>query len=258
MKIEKNNVYNCDCIKGLDLMIEQGMLVDTVLTSPPYNTMRNGRDDVGYDEYQDGIDNQQYIDWTIEIFNRLDKVLVPDGKILYNMSYGSENTECMNLTIAEIIRKTNFTIADIIVWEKTNAQPNNVSHNKLTRICEFVYVFCRKNEINTFHTNKQVIGESKSGQRIYENVFNKIYAKNNDGSCDLNKATFSIEFCFKLMNIYCKDNEVVLDIFMGTGTTAVACHKRGLKYIGFELSKAQCDYANNRLNKLKQQITMFD
>ena len=52
MNIELNQIYNIDCLKGLDLMIEQGVFVDTVLTSPPYNTMRNSQDDVGYDLYE--------------------------------------------------------------------------------------------------------------------------------------------------------------------------------------------------------------
>lgn len=253
-----NFVYNMDCIDGMNQMVLDGDKVDCIITSPPYNTMRNNQDDVGYDVYKDGIDNVQYCDWTVSIFNLIDKILSPNGKILYNMSYGSENTECMSLTIADIIRRTNFTLADVIVWEKKTATPNNVSKNKLTRICEFVYVFTRRSDFLTFETNKKIVGSiERTGQAIYENIYNKIIADNNNGSNALNKATFSTEFVTQLLNIYCKQHEKVLDPFMGTGTTGVACKLRGNPFIGFELSHAQCDYANNRIEGTKRKSVLF-
>ena len=256
--MELNKIYNMDCVDGLKQMVADGNTVDCVITSPPYNTMRNNQDDVGYDVYKDGIDNTQYCDWTVSIFNLIDKILSPNGKILYNMSYGSENTECMSLTIADILRRTNFTIADIIVWEKKTATPNNVSKNKLTRICEFVYVFARRSDFLTFETNKKVVGSiERTGQAIYENIYNKIIADNNDVATNLNKATFSTDFVTKLLEIYCNKAETVLDPFMGTGTTAVACKRRGNKYIGFELSDKQCEYADNWLNNTKTISSLF-
>lgn len=65
----------------------------------------------------------------------------------------------------------------LLSGKKKSALPNNVSHNKLTRICEFVFVFCRKNEYKTFVANKQVKSQSKTGQKYYENIFNFIEAK---------------------------------------------------------------------------------
>ena len=128
--------------------------------------------------------------------------------------------------------------------------PNNVSHNKLTRICEFVFVFCRKDEYKTFITNKKVKSISeKTGQKFYENIYNFVEAKNNDGSNKLNKATYSSDLCEQLLNVYAKENALVYDSFNGTGTTGVACIKLGLNYIGSELSEEQCKYSIERLNK---------
>lgn len=133
----------------------------------------------------------------VDIFNKIDNILSENGVVLWNISYGSDasvNTESIGLmwlSIADIIRNTNFTVADRIIWKKNNALPNNVSKNKLTRICEDIFVFVRKNEYKTFNANKKVSSISKTGQKYYENIFNFIEAKNNDGSCKLNKATFS-------------------------------------------------------------------
>jgi DNA modification methylase len=155
----------------------------------------------------------------------------------------------MWLTIAEIIKQTDFIPADRIIWKKKSALPNNTSSNKLTRIVEDIFVFCRKSEIKTFNSNKKVtsVRVDRPTQKYYENVFNFIEAKNNDGSCNLNKATYSSELCEKLLGIYAKPESVIYDSFIGTGTTAVACKKLGYAYIGSELSDKQCEYANNRL-----------
>ena len=163
----------------------------------------------------------------------------------------------MSLVIADIIRKSDFTLADIIVWKKQTATPNNVSHNKMTRIVEYIYVFCRKDEFYTFNCNKKKLKERDTGQAIYENIFNFITAKNNDGSTDLNKATFSTELVRKLLLLYTKENDLVYDSFMGTGTTAKACIIEKRSYLGSELSKEQCDYANKRLSPYLRQKTLF-
>lgn len=253
--MERNKIYNIDCVEGMKMLDCQ--TIDLVLTSPPYNIIRPNSCDRGYDLYKDGMSNDEYIRWTIDIFKQFSRILKPNGCILWNMSYGCENTTCMSLTIAEILKQTEFTLADIIVWKKQSATPNNVSKNKLTRICEFVYVFCRKDEFLTFDTNKKIIEQRETGQNIYENIFNYIVAKNNDEATELNKATFSTEFCDKLLNIYAKPNSIVLDCFMGTGTTAISCIRNNLNFVGYEISKAQCDYASQRIEKELQQCSLF-
>lgn len=258
-----NTIYNESCMDTMDLM--PNSFVDVVLTSPFYNTnKKSGKRSTllnttikdkqyhhcRYDVFVDNFTNEEYFDFTVKLFNKFDKVLKKDGCVLYNMSYGSENTECMFLTISKILENTNFTLADCIIWKKSNALPNNCSSNKLTRITEFVFVFCRKTEIKTFKTNKRIVSVRKSGQKMYENIFNFIEAKNNDGACPYNKSTFSSELCEKLLSIYAGSNAVVYDPFMGSGTTAVACVKLGLSFVGSEISKNQVEWANKRLSNL--------
>lgn len=254
--IQKNTFYNLDCEIGLEKLFEQDVKIDGVITSPPYNIIRPNSTDRGYDEYKDGMSNEEYIKWTLRLFKAMDKVLKPNGKILYNMSYGAENTECMSLTIAEILKSTEFTLADIIVWKKHSATPNNVSKNRLTRICEFIYVFCRKDELKTFDANKTVVGKRKdTEQTIYANVFNFITAKNNDENCPLNKATYSTELVEKLINIYFQRGNIILDIFGGSGTTAIACHRSNIDFYYFELSEKQTEWAKNRYAKETAQLS---
>lgn len=250
---ETNIIYNENCLVTLN----RGIKVDCILTSPPYNIIRPNSTDRGYDLYKDDLTNDEYIKWTLSLFEGFNKSLNKNGCVIYNMSYGTENTILMSLVISEIIRNSNFTLADIIIWKKQTATPNNVSHNKLTRICEFIYIFCRKDEIDTFNCNKKVLKKRDTGQLIYENVFNFITAKNNDESNDLNKATFSTEFVRKLLLLYTKKYDIIYDPFMGTGTTAKGCLIEDRLYIGSELSIDQCEYAEKRLSFYKNQKTLF-
>ena len=66
--------------------------IDTIITSPPYNTMRKNVDDRGYDVYIDDIENKDYIEWTIKIFNEFNRILKKNSVVIYNLSYGGENT----------------------------------------------------------------------------------------------------------------------------------------------------------------------
>ena len=255
--MELNKIYCEDCFVTMERMIDEGIKVDNVITSPFYNTCRSSKyhnteksrdnHEGRYDIHLDSMTDEEYIDFTIKLFEHFDKVVEKDGCVLYNMNYGGENTTLMWLTIADIIRRTNWTLADDIIWKKKSALPNNVSPNKLTRIVEHVFVFCREDEFKTFKANKKVTSVRKTGQKMYENVYNFIEAKNNDGSCKLNKATYSTDLMTQLMDIYVQPNSLVYDPFMGTGTTANACILKGMNYVGSEISQAQVDYANDRL-----------
>lgn len=240
-------LYNDDCLEVMDKMIDNNIKVEGVMTSPPYNIIRANQSDRGYDIYNDGMSNEQYIEWCVKIFNLFSKLIVDNGCILWNMSYGGENTEAMPLTVAKIIIDTEWTLADVIVWKKKTAVPNTMSKNRRTRIVEFVYVFCRKTELLTFNTNKKIKSYRKTGQPNYENVYNFIEAKNNDGACNLNKATYSSELCNKLLSFYYKEGDTILDCFNGTGTTGVSCKTLSMNYIGIELSEAQFHYSIERL-----------
>lgn len=267
--MELNIIHNEDCFKTMSKI--KPKTIDCVLTSPPYNTggrveywsnkLINGKrvytKEKRYDKYLDTKKTQEYIDWSIDLFNNYEKILNINGCILYNMSYGSENPNVLWLLLAEIINKTDFMIADCITWKKKTALPNNTSKNKLTRICEFVFVIVRKDEFMTFNSNKKVTTTTEKGQDFYEVFYNIVEAKNNDGSNKLNKATFSTDLVRKLLNMYVSKNSVVYDSFMGTGTTALGCIEQNINFIGSELSKEQCNFANTKVKDLLSQAKLF-
>jgi len=247
MKI--NEFYNEDCLITMSDMPEN--FIDTILTSPPYNmTKRKGGyadKQNRYDEYIDWRTDEEYLNWTIKIFTEFDRILKPNKTILYNFSYSIENPILPYLLVSKLFENTNFTVADTIVWKKLNSIPHPASYNRLNRIVEFVFVFVRKNETKTFDCYKKIVKTSPKGQNYYEIIDNHIIAKNNDGSNNLNKATYSSELCEKLLKIYSKEGNLIYDPFMGTGTTAVACKNMNMNFIGSEISGQQVIFSKERI-----------
>lgn len=242
--------------------------VDVVLTSPFYNTnkkagksrtlenttVKKGQYNyVRYDVFVDTMTDEEYSKYVITLFENFDRILKQNGCILWNVSYGQDGATEMLRLISDITRKTEFDCADIITWHKKSALPNSCSPNKLTRICEYIFVFCRKTEFYTFHANKDIISiREGSNQKMYSSIPNYIEAKNNDEVCPYNKATYSTELCKKLLEIYAPRGGVIYDPFMGSGTTAVACKEMNLHFIGSEISAKQCEWAKNRIENTQK------
>lgn len=243
-----------DCIQLMKNIDDKS--IDIVLTSPPYNMTKRkgGYADTGrYDEYVDWKTEEDYIDMIKTTFTEFDRLLKNNGVILFNFSYSIENPSLPYKLVSSIVADTNFELVDTILWHKKSGIPFPANKQRLCRIWEYVFVFVRKDEINTFNINKKVKSISeKTGQKYYEVFYNYIDAKNNDGKCSLNQATFSSDLVVQLLNMYSvSDDDIVLDCYAGTGTTAIGCIKCNKHYICLELSKDQCDYAIKRINELE-------
>lgn len=61
------------------------------------------------------------------------------------------------------------------------------------------------------------------------------------------------QFIMELLKMFSNEKDIVLDPFIGSGSTAIACHLTNRSYIGFEMEKEYCDLAKQRLNKIKVQ-----
>lgn len=260
--IENNKIYNEDCRDTMSKM--RGGQVDIILSSPFYNTNEKAGGKrtlsnckvkekqypyVRYDVFSDYMTDEQYEKYTLTLFREFDRILADNGVVLWQISYGSKGADALLHLISSIITETNFSCADVISWKKSTCMPNVCSSNKASRIVEFIFVFCRKKEFFTFNSAKKVVSKRSTGQKMYSTFYNFLEARNNDGSCLLNKATYSSELCEKLLSFYAKEGQTVYDPFMGTGTTAVACKRMRLNFIGSEISPKQVQYSLERLSK---------
>lgn len=247
-----NYFYNEDCKVTIERMKQECVHPNVVLTSPPYNMAKRkgGVSDTGrYDVYQDFKPTEEYIENTVKLFGKLNEVIASNGTILYNFSYSVENPSLPYQLVNAIVADTEWEVVDTIIWQKSNGIPFPANPRRLSRIWEFVFVFARKSEINTYFVNKKVTKVSeKTKQKYYQIYYNWIKSKNNDNSTpQLNQATYSTDLCKQLLSLYGDKDLLVYDPFMGTGTTANACKELGMNYIGSEISKAQVDYSIERL-----------
>ena len=260
-------------METMQRMINEDFIVDYIITSPPYNTVNNGKALMSesarkifvgrYDVLQENMTNEEYLEWTRQLFNNFDKILKKNGCILYVLGYGNGNPTLMYDILHTIIHDTVFTVADNIVWKKHSVIPNVSAYNKLTRTCEYIYVICREDEYMTFETNKKVTAIRKDGRKYYNDVRNFIDCYNNDfkgkgNRFYLNGATFSTELVQELIDRYVPDDKrtecIVYDPFMGSGTTGNACKLNHIHYIGSEISKDQTEFALNRINNQQTKL----
>lgn len=249
----ETRIENMDCLSFMGRCVSDGFRCDLVLTSPPYNMTKRkgGYADTGrYDVYEDWKSEDEYLKWTSDVFNGFDGILNENRVVLYNFSYSIENPSLPYKLVCEIERSTPFVLIDTIVWKKRCGLPFPANGRRLSRNWEYVFVFVRKSEKDTYENNRVVKSVREgTGQKYYEATYNFVEAANNDEKCGLNQATYSTELCEKLLRVYCKEGWTVYDPFMGTGTTGVACKRMGLPFVGTEISERQCQYAIDRISR---------
>lgn len=245
-----NKIFNESNIKTMDNIPSK--YIDGIITSPPYN-IASKRKDVYYNNGYSEIDNlteDEYLNIRLNEFKKFSEILKDDGVICYNISYHNQNPVLPTLLVTKVHEETDLTVADIITWKKSNSIPFQTSPTKLSRICELIYVFVKKDKLHNFKTNKEVSKvNEKTGQKFYKNYTNLIEAKNNDGiKCKL-KASFSEDLVNKLIDIYFPINSIIYDPFMGIGTTARACYKSNRKFIGSEIDREHYEISLELLKK---------
>ena len=246
--LETNKIYCGDTVETMG-KINEGT-IDLILTSPPYlASIRN--DNHKYPGAKDQIkDNQSvddYLEWIIDNFKQYERILKKDGVIVFNFSYTTFNPSLPYFLINEVFKHTDFRIYDTFAWKKKSAMPVSGHPNRVTRIVEMVYIFAKT---PYFKANKTVSSVSRPGQKYYNNYYNFIEARNNDGKVEGHEATFSTDLASFFIDLYSKENEIVLDNFSGTGTTPYASSKMNRQYIGIDLVEKFCDYARERVSKL--------
>lgn len=250
--IEKNKFYCGDTIEYMKKIDDKS--IQLILTSPPY---RRGQRIDGLNNiyegantsYKDNLNDSEYIEWITNIFKEYNRILKDKGVVAFNLSYNKYSPSLPYYVINSIFQNTDFIIVDTLAWEKNIAIPITSHPNRLTRKCEFVYIFVKKEHVNNFDTNKVVSKISRSGQKFYKIYYNIIKTKNNDGKIKGHGATFSSDFAKFFIDLYSYEGSLVLDNFMGTGTTALACKMLNRDFIGIELSENYCKISEKRIDE---------
>lgn len=223
--IELNEIY---CGDALDLIKQlDNNSVDHIITSPPYNRKRNDK----YSFYSDTIsDYYTFLDQIISECLR-----VSTKYVFFNI----QQTYYNKVDVHRIIGKYADKIQDMIIWGKSNPMP--ASGNNVTNSFEYIIVF---GDIPL-----------KSNQTYTKNM---ILTSVNSKMPSIHKAVMKPEVCVWLVDKFTKENDVILDPFMGVGTTALTAKRLHRNFIGFELSETYVNYAKNQLKLESEVFDIFD
>lgn len=252
-----NYIDCCDNVQGLKTLPDNS--IDLTVTSPPYDNLRS------YNGFT----------WDCDaLIKELYRVTKPGGVVVWVVSdatiKGSETGTSFRQALA--FKDAGFNLHDTMIWRKSGAL-----YPETTRYYpnfEYMFVFSKgrprvvhliEDRRNT-HAGVLIGGTTRlpdgtirkksavkndTGRRVKEygvrlNVWDVTEVKNNRTG---HPAPFPERLVKDHIISWSNPGDVVLDPFMGSGTTAVACLNTGRNYIGFELSEEYCEIARKRIDE---------
>lgn len=238
--VEINKIICADALIELQKIPTES--VDLIVTDPPYNVSTNlkiDRSKWGKKQRRKAIINFDYGEWdrktedefyqfTKEWFYECKRVLKKGGSIY--IFFTKELISWFHEWRADDIKTKN-----IISWIKSNPLPAFNKTNYRSAV-EFIYFGQKKGEKATFN-----FGEQKNMKNWFEFplVQGKVRTKH-----PTQKPLGLIQ---KFIQVSSNENDIVLDPFLGSGTTIVACKKLNRNYIGIEINQKYCAIAQQRI-----------
>lgn len=265
--LKQNVIYNGDCTDILKKIPDNS--IDLVITSPPYADNRKTT--------YGGVPIKEYVDWFLPISEELKRVLKPSGSFVLNIKErvvdGERHTYVLELILK--MREQGWFWVEEYIWHKKNCYPGRWP-NRFRDAWERCLHFSKDKHFAMYQDTVMVpIGDwangrlanlsetdkirdvSKSGAPFGKNVSKwvgktQVYPTNvlhlaTECSNRKHSAVFPLSLPSWFIRLFTKEGDVVLDPFMGVGTTALACIDLNRNYIGIELKKEYIDMANESI-----------
>ena len=237
-------LINGDCLDVMDKLIEEGVKVDAIITDPPYNISRDnnfktmkdreGRVGIDFGEWDKDADITSWIE-------KASKLVKENGNVIIFNSW-----ENLGL-IKEVAEKCDLQIKRPLIFHKSNPAPFNRDRLNVNDV-EFGLWFV-KGKRNT----KKVLKSTKwtfNRQDKLQSCVNKYVVESGGGFKKYHPTQKAVKQIKWLIEIYTNENDTILDCFMGSGTTGVACKNLNRDFIGIELDKKYFEIAKKRINDI--------
>ena len=267
--IELNKIYNEDCIKGMQ-QIEDNF-IDITITSPPYDNLRTYNNSLVWDENV----------WK-EVIKELYRITKVGGVVVWIVGDATINGSETGTSFKQALyfKECGFNIHDTMIWDKGCFSAVGALQNKYAPVFEYMFIFS-KGKIKSFTPIKDKINKhfgvkihgtirnengetvpmrglkitkeiNKYGQRF--NIWHKAPQRQKGG----HPAPFPIQLASDHIISWSNEGNIILDCFMGSGTTAIAAINTNRNYIGFEKEAKYFEIANNRVSEHIKQTKLFN
>lgn len=261
-----NKFLHGDCEDVLKKLPDNS--IDLIFTSPPYADQRKNT--------YGGVSPDEYVDWFLPKASQFLRVLKPTGTFVLNIKErvfdGERHTYVIELILR--MREQGWLWTEEFMWHKKNSYPGkwpNRFRDNWERLIQF-------NKAKEFHMYQEAVmvpvgewakdrlaklsetdktrDESKVGSGFGKNVSNwlgrkMVYPTNvlhmaTECSNRNHSATFPIELPAWFIKLFTKPGDMVLDPFMGSGTTAFAAVQLGRNFVGIDINKEYIELARER------------
>ena len=266
-----DNILLGDCeevLKGIP-----DSCVDLIFTSPPYADQRR--------RTYGGIHPNQYVDWFMPKADQFFRVLKPTGTFILNIKERAVNGERHTYVIELILemRRRGWLWTEEFMWHKKNSYPGkwpNRFRDNWERLIQFnkqrkfqmhqeavmvpVGDWAKSRLANLSDTDR-IRDESRVGSGFGKNISNwvgreMVYPNNvihmaTESSNKNHSAVYPLGLPSWFIKLFTATNEVVLDPFIGSGSTAVAALQLGRHYIGIDISQEYVDLSEKRIEDVR-------
>ena len=242
MTLELNKIHNMDCLEGLREIKNDS--INLIVTSPPYNKSFYDKHtpskhdvwkqrNIKYESYNDNMLPEEYNEWQRQLLKEMVRVLTPDGSIFYNhKAFSVKHKLNFPLFVFE------FNVRQVLIWDRKSTP--QLAPIRFLPTTEYIFWITKTNTQPKFN-NKNLI-------------FSKEVWELTARPMPDHPAPFPLEIPTNCIIATTEETDIVLDPFMGSGTTAIACCDTNRNYIGFEISTEYCEIANKRMVEHKAQI----
>ena len=259
-----NKIRYVDCVEGMSHL--PGNCIDLVITSPPYDSIRN------YNGFQ--VD----LHATGEEIFRILKEGGMAAMVIQDQTVNFGKTLTSFKTIVDWCENIGFKLFECVIYRKHGTEGAWWTH-RFRVDHEYIPIFLKGDRPGYFnketlkipskHAGKVMTGSGNrrtdgtttktvtrpiNSMKCRGTVWDYLMAGDKDKLKQQHPAVFPDKIPYDFVNCFCPQDGVVLDPFMGCGSTAVAAKQLGRNYIGFDISKEYCDLTNKRLRQTVRQL----
>ena len=235
-----NKIYNHSSADMYELPDNS---IHLMVTSPPYNVGK---------EYDDDLSEDEYLDLLNTVWREVYRVLVPGGRACVNIAnVGRKPYIPMNAMISKQMNDIGFLMRGEVIWNKSASAGTScawgswrsASNPVLRDTHEYILIFS-KGKYNRPAQGKQSTIAKDEFLEYTKSVW-KFAAES--AKRVKHPAPYPIELPRRLIQLYTYINDIILDPFMGSGTSAVASIKSDRRYVGYDTCAEYVDIANERI-----------